>query len=375
MDKFLKKRPRVSIGSSSVNVEQEPQQLENYVVVEINPYEIEIDKEKIKADPGLRDPIDSFDVNIHYRIRREYVAKAPGDEAFVSGGFSNWKKANEKFRAHSVTYIVSRVGSKQDKEYRTRLTATLDVIRFLLNQGLAFRGHDETSTSSNRRNFLELLYWYSLRNEEVGQVVLKNAPRNKQMIAPSIQKEMVNVCAVETTLEIMKELGDGLFSIMVDESQDCSVKEKMAIVIRYVNKNGEIMEKNLASVHVKETSSRCLKMAIDFIFSKLELSLSRLRGQGYDGALNMRGEFNGLKALILKENPSAWVDKLRQIEYERMVERIEKGEITSVTVLETVFEDWVDQETSGKSKGLLQKMENFDFVFLMMFDETFVGYD
>ncbi|XP_042009029.1 uncharacterized protein LOC121757572 [Salvia splendens] len=37
-----------------------------------------------------------------------------------------------------------------------------------------------------------------------------------------------------------------------------------------------------------------------------------------------------------------------------------------VKVLETVFEDGVDPEISGKSKGLLQKIENFDFVFLMM---------
>ena len=36
------------------------------------------------------------------------------------------------------------------------------------------------------------------------------------------------------------------------------------------------------------------------------MSVSRLRGQGYDGASNMRGEFNGLKTLILKENPSAY---------------------------------------------------------------------
>ncbi|XP_042032388.1 zinc finger MYM-type protein 1-like [Salvia splendens] len=267
MDKFMKKRPRVSIGSSSANVEQEPQQLENNVVVENNPDEIEIDKEKIKADLGLRDSMDSFDVNIQDRIRREYVAKgpcqpkshdfpkkqygkdkrgfrdvwykdyvwleysttadaaycfwcfhfkrgylAPGDEAFVSGGFSNWKKVNEIFRAHvgstgsshnkarieyenfvnqkqSVTYIVSRVSSKQEKEYRIRLTVALDVIRFLLNQGLAFRGHDETSTSSNRGNFLELLYWYSLRNDEVGQVVLNNAPGNNQMILHQFKKK------------------------------------------------------------------------------------------------------------------------------------------------------------------------------------------
>ncbi|CAN1291985.1 Zinc finger MYM-type protein 1 [Linum perenne] len=35
------------------------------------------------------------------------------------------------------------------------------------------------------------------------------------------------------------------------------------------------------------------------------LSLSRIRGQGYDGASNMKGEINVLKSLILAENPSA----------------------------------------------------------------------
>ena len=31
-----------------------------------------------------------------------------------------------------------------------------------------------------------------------------------------------------------------------------------------------------------------------------------MRGQGYDGASNMRGEFNGLKSLIMRENSSAY---------------------------------------------------------------------
>ncbi|XP_047953108.1 zinc finger MYM-type protein 1-like [Salvia hispanica] len=532
MEKYFKKRTRNSIDSSSANVEveqeanveaeQEPQYSENNVVVDRNPDEVEIDEKEIDVDPGSRRPIDTFDVNIRDRIRREYVAKgpcqpkgldfprkkygkdyrgfrdvwykdyvwleystsedaaycfwcflfkrgysAPGDETFVSSGFSNWKKANERFRAHigsatsshnksrieyenfvnqrqSVSYVVRKASTRQEKEYRIRLTATLDVIRFLLNQGLAFRGDDESSTSINRGNFLEMLHWYSLRNDEVGQVVLKNAPGNNQMISPKIQKEMVNACAVETTLEILGELGEGLFSIMVDESRDCSVKEQMAIVIRYVNKNGEIIERFLSLVHVKETTSRCLKEAIDFVFSKLGLSLSRLRGQGYDGASNMRGEFNGLKALILKENPSAWyvhcfahqlqlvcvavckanrhvsdffgyltpivtacgssckrADKLRQNEHDRMVEMIEKGEINSgkglnqetslhrpgdtrwgshyttvirlvsmwpsvVKVLESIFSDGDDAEQSGKCKGLLQKMESYDFVFIMI---------
>ncbi|XP_042067181.1 zinc finger MYM-type protein 1-like [Salvia splendens] len=78
----------------------------------------------------------------------------------------------------------------------------------------------------------------------------------------------------------------------------------MALVIRYVNNNGEIVERFLALVHVTDTTAKSLKEGIDSVFAKHVLSLSRLRGQGYDGASNMRGEYNGLKTLILNENIS-----------------------------------------------------------------------
>ena len=190
-----------------------------------------------------------------------------------------------------MAYIVKGTNLKSEQAYRIRLIEILDVIRYLLGQGLAFRGHDESSTSLRKGNFLELVHWYSLRNEEVGNVVLKNAPGNNQMTAPLIQKDMINACVVETTLVMLGDLGDKSFSIMVDKARDFSVKEQMAVVIRYVNKRGEIIERFLGLVHVRETSTKCLKEAIESLFAKYGLSLSRLRGQGYDGAANMRGEF------------------------------------------------------------------------------------
>ncbi|CAN1224432.1 Zinc finger MYM-type protein 1 [Linum perenne] len=57
--------------------------------------------------------------------------------------------------------------------------------------------------------------------------------------------------------------------------------------------------------HVKDTKALTLKNEIEAMLVKNGLSLSRIRGQGYDGASNMKGEINGLKSLILAENPSA----------------------------------------------------------------------
>ena len=79
----------------------------------------------------------------------------------------------------------------------------------------------------------------------------------------------------------------------------------MAVVLRYVNAKGCVLERFLGIVHVSDTTSLSLKLAIETLFSKYGLSLSSLRGQGYDGASNMQGAILGLKTLILKENSSA----------------------------------------------------------------------
>ncbi|CAN1136727.1 hypothetical protein LINPERPRIM_LOCUS21479 [Linum perenne] len=41
-----------------------------------------------------------------------------------------------------------------------------------------------------------------------------------------------------------------------------------------------------------------LKTVIESMLMKNGLSISKVRGQGYDGASNMKGEINGLKTLI-----------------------------------------------------------------------------
>ncbi|QHO57597.1 Zinc finger MYM-type protein [Arachis hypogaea] len=106
--------------------------------------------------------------------------------------------------------------------------------KFLLRQGLAFRGDDESHNSNNQGNFLELLDFLAQHNTEI-DCVFKNARGNLKLVAPKIQKDIVKAAASETTKVIIDDLGDDLFAVLVDEAQDISVKEKMAICLRYVN--------------------------------------------------------------------------------------------------------------------------------------------
>ncbi|XP_042423326.1 zinc finger MYM-type protein 1-like [Zingiber officinale] len=373
---------------------------------------------------------------------------------------TNWRKGMEVFNTHvggvvsahndartqleafknqrqSVSHLLQAHGREMEVAYRTRLTTTLDVTRFLLKQGLSFRGHDESLNSSNKDNFLELIEWYTQRNDEVAETMNENAPGNNQMKSPTIQKDLTRACAAEVTNVILNDIKDNTFSLMVDECRDISVKEQMRVVLRYVNKYERVIEGFLTIVHVSDTSAISLKKAIDELFAKHKLSLSRLRGQGYDGASNMRGEYNGLKALILKENSSVRYahcfahqlqlvvvavaksnrivsdffqyvtmivntthasckrkDKFRQLEHDRLVECLEKGDIVSgkgknqeislkrpgdtrwgshymtiirlmstwtfvLQVLENVYDDGTNDDNSGIATSLIDKMESY----------------
>ena len=88
----------------------------------------------------------------------------------------------------------------------------------------------------------------------------------------------MNAIASETSKAIIKDLDNGFFSILVDESSDISVKEQMSLVLRYVNKKGTIIEWFLGIVHVASTTALSLKCAIEYLLCEHNLSLSNLRG-------------------------------------------------------------------------------------------------
>ncbi|KAK9990032.1 hypothetical protein SO802_025017 [Lithocarpus litseifolius] len=237
------------------------------------------------------------------------VGKQGGGETFVKKGFKLWnqllkldshvggvnsahnqavKKSEDllKEKQHISTILVKQ--SNQDKlEYGIQLNAIVDCIRFLLCRGLAFRGHDESQGSSDKGNFLELLQFLGDHNESINEV-LQNVPKNCKLTHHDIQKDIVNAIARETSKAIITDLDNGFFSILVDESRDISVKEQMALVLRYVNKKGIIIERFLGIVHVASTTALSLKYAIECLLCEHNLSSSKLRGQGYDGASNMQ---------------------------------------------------------------------------------------
>ncbi|PIN03752.1 hypothetical protein CDL12_23720 [Handroanthus impetiginosus] len=87
--------------------------------------------------------------------------------------------------------------------------------------------------------------------------------RLNSLVHTDIQKDIVNTAAINA---IIYDLGNDLFVLLLDESRDISMKEQVAVALRYVNK----------------------------------------KGYGCVGASNTQGQFNGHKTLLIKENTSAF---------------------------------------------------------------------
>ncbi|XP_022030770.1 zinc finger MYM-type protein 1-like [Helianthus annuus] len=253
-----------------------------------------------------------------------------GHDTFTVKGFDNWNKVCGKqcaFMKHIKTSNhrdallfsqnllnqeahVDNSISKPNKEIimknRLRLKTTVDVVRWLTYQACALRGHDESASSKNRGNFLELLTLLASYNDEVSKVILENAPYNAKYTSGDIQKEILSIIANKIRKHIRSEVGDSAFCVMVDESRDESKKEQMAIVVRFVDEEGMIQERFLDLVHVRDTLSATLKTSLWKQLLHYQFDVSKIRGQGYDGASNMRGKWNGLQALVLEECPYAY---------------------------------------------------------------------
>ncbi|XP_062100351.1 uncharacterized protein LOC133806242 [Humulus lupulus] len=238
-----------------------------------------IDMTNLPTDPGLRPPISNYHPNIQDEIRRHYLQQWP------------CQPRSHKFPKKFYGAKERRFNIAWFNQFSTWFEySIIDCIRLLVRKGLAFRGHDESQESNN----------------QVRVVALKNASENLKLTSPKIQKDIVNACAMETINVIIRDMGDVVFSILIDESRDVSIKEQMVVMFRYVDKRRCVIEQFISIEHAPNTTAISLKIAIDKLFSKHGLSISKLRGQGYDGASNMSGEFNGLKSIIMKENECAF---------------------------------------------------------------------
>ena len=107
----------------------------------------------------------------------------------------------------------------------------------------------------------------------MSSIVLDNALQNASYTSNSIQNEILQILANKIRSVIRGEIGESKFCIIVDEARDESMKEQMAIVLRFVDKAGFMREHFFDLVHVSDITSLTLKKEIFNVLSRHNLNV------------------------------------------------------------------------------------------------------
>ncbi|XP_050125732.1 uncharacterized protein LOC126602993 [Malus sylvestris] len=221
--------------------------------------------------------------------------------------------------------------------------------------------------SKNRGNFIELVKHTAKFNDKVAAVVLENAPKNAKYSSPMIQKEVLNILANIVRRKIREEVGDGVFCILVDEAHDIAHIEQMAIILRFVDNDGFLRERFLDIVWVEDTTATTLHREIKKVFAFHELPINKLRGQGYDGASNMRGLIVNVITTSPKCHTQLQVAHIVNIEelVGAVCDLIHMYD-ASCTVLENIKNDKsATNSLRGEATGAYNAIRSFEFTFIL----------
>ena len=152
----------------------------------------------------------------------------------------------------------------------------------------------------NRLGILVKIFIYL---QEISDRLKKKADK---YTSGEIQKEILKIMACQVLQAVIKNVKEaGYYSIMVDECVDSSNKEQLVICFRYVSNELEVNEDFVGFYQIPNINADTIIAAIKNTLMRFDLSISRCRGQCYDGASNMSGNRNGVKSQLLNEEKRA----------------------------------------------------------------------
>ena len=222
-------------------------------------------------------------------------------QAMIS--WSQYVKNTEK-----GTTIAERLDSSRNlqiQENRHYMRTLAEIILLCAHQDLGLRGHRESQSSLNRGNFLEVLHLIA-KHDKVVEERLQCGPRNATYSSPGIQNSLLNILGNMVRRTICSDVRDaGVFSLLADETKDCSKQEQLAIVLRYVDNKAVIHEHFITYVQATRLTAESLVKYISDTLSEFQLDSKCIVSQGYDGASVMCGKLSGVQKRLREIAPHA----------------------------------------------------------------------
>jgi hypothetical protein len=260
----------------------------------------------------------------------------------VTKGFTNWKKATEKFQQHansqyhkdafekselfikvmdgkrlSVDEAVDKGKTAQVMQNRSILHSIVETVILCGRQNLPLRGHrdqgplDLSSNSvENEGNFRALLRFKVQSGDNVLKTHLNSCAKNATYTSWNVQNQVLEACNQIILKEIVDEVNSaGCFSVLADETADISNIEQLTLCVKYLKQmegnEFKVCEQFLQFFPLQETTGKAIGKKILEGLAYCNINIDNLCGQGYDGAGAMSGIYNGAQSYIQNLYPKA----------------------------------------------------------------------
>ena len=197
---------------------------------------------------------------------------------------------------------------------RKKLVSIIQTIILCGQQNIPFRGHRdslvniENDPTGRHGNFWALLQFRINAGDEVLKNHLATAAGNVMYTSPDIQNQLISVLGDYVRNKIICRVKEAkFFTVVADEVTDCSNKEQLGTVLRYVNSSDNLIREDLVTFVECDTgvTGRAIANKLLTFITSSGVDPKMLRGQSYDGAGNMSGKTNGAAAIISSSNPLA----------------------------------------------------------------------
>ena len=146
-------------------------------------------------------------------------------------------------------------------------------------QHISICGHREGKESLNRGNFLEMF-----------ELIAKDDPVVTTCLgalytSPTVKNEIIDCMGDIVQAKVCADVNKaGMYSILADETKDCSKVEQLAIILRYVDlESATVHERFLTYVEAKCQNAESLATYILSTLNKHKIDTSAIISQGYDG--------------------------------------------------------------------------------------------
>jgi hypothetical protein len=185
--------------------------------------------------------------------------------------------------------------AKQQANNRHCLLKIFSSLIFIGQQGLAIRGHSE-----NYGNLIQVLHLMA----EDDNVLKDWMVRTRNWTSHDILNKMLEIMAHDVLRQLAGKARKTYFALIVDETTDMATKEQVSVCLRTVDEQFNI-EDSVGFYQTSSTTSEVLFRIIKDVLLRLDLKLSKCRGQTYDDAAAMSGVNTGVATRILAEEKRA----------------------------------------------------------------------